>query len=307
MVSNMRPLRIAVFTSLAIGVLVGCASLAGVEPLVFRDDDEEAGPRPDATADVLVPMDGTAPPPDPTLVGIFENGTFFLARANEMGTADLTVHVDASANAIPFAHHKAGERDLVGWYEPITSTFYLVDSNDDDAGASPHAVQFGGPNQGAYPVVGDWDGDGTATIGFYVPSSGAFFLKNSNDAGDADIEPFTFGLGGLGYLPMAGDWPRDAGGKGDRVGLYLPSTGDIFLRWSLANGTADKSARIAANPNVNGAVAGNWVPEDDYGVSAGVYDPVTANFTLVEKKTAASFQFGPLDAGSRPLAGRWKK
>ena len=37
------------------------------------------------------------------------------------------------------------------------------------------------------PLVGDWDGDGIETIGLYNPTTGAFFLKNSNAGGAADI------------------------------------------------------------------------------------------------------------------------
>jgi hypothetical protein len=35
-------------------------------------------------------------------------------------------------------------------------------------------------------VAGDWDGNGSDTIGVYRPSSGVFYLKNSNMQGVAD-------------------------------------------------------------------------------------------------------------------------
>src|SRR5215813_15614387 len=37
------------------------------------------------------------------------------------------------------------------------------------------------------PIVGDWDGNGTTTIGVYEPSTASFFLRNRNTPGPADI------------------------------------------------------------------------------------------------------------------------
>ena len=40
------------------------------------------------------------------------------------------------------------------------------------------------------PLVGDWNGDGNDTVGIY--RNGAFYLRNSNTAGYADL---VFGYG----------------------------------------------------------------------------------------------------------------
>ena len=53
--------------------------------------------------------------------------------------------------------------------------------------------------------MGDWDGDGVDTVGVYNPVTGVFFLRNDNNAGSAD-EIFQFGPGGLGWIPLRGDW-----------------------------------------------------------------------------------------------------
>ncbi|MEA2972777.1 MAG: hypothetical protein QOG82_1235, partial [Actinomycetota bacterium] len=51
----------------------------------------------------------------------------------------------------------------------------------------------------SYPVVGDWDGNGTDTVG--VRSAGSNWrLNNANDNSGADIAVFTFGLAGA--LPL---------------------------------------------------------------------------------------------------------
>ena len=56
---------------------------------------------------------------------------------------------------------------------------------------------------GAVAVGGDWNGDGTDSIGLYIPGSAVFFLKNSNSGGGADV---TAGFGGPGLVPIVGDW-----------------------------------------------------------------------------------------------------
>ncbi len=55
--------------------------------------------------------------------------------------------------------------------------------------------------EGDAPVTGDWNGDGTDTIGVY--RGGTFFLRNTNDSGFADL---TFALGIPGDAPISGDW-----------------------------------------------------------------------------------------------------
>ena len=54
---------------------------------------------------------------------------------------------------------------------------------------------------GDYPIAGDWDGDGTATIGIF--RNGTFYLRNSNTIGYAEI---VFALGVPGDLTIAGNW-----------------------------------------------------------------------------------------------------
>ena len=56
------------------------------------------------------------------------------------------------------------------------------------------------------PLAGDYDGDGRDSVGFYDPSSGFFFLKNSNEAGNGD---YVYGYGEAGATPLIGDWDGD--------------------------------------------------------------------------------------------------
>ena len=45
---------------------------------------------------------------------------------------------------------------------------------------------YGPANSGMVPIVGDWDGNGTDTIGLYDPTNSVFYLRNSNTTGFAD-------------------------------------------------------------------------------------------------------------------------
>ena len=49
---------------------------------------------------------------------------------------------------------------------------------------------------------------GSSTPGLYNPATAAFFLRNSNSGGIADIT-LAFGPAGLGWIPIAGDWNGD--------------------------------------------------------------------------------------------------
>jgi hypothetical protein len=49
--------------------------------------------------------------------------------------------------------------------------------------------------------MGDWDGNGTDTIGIY--RNGSFYLRNENTNGFAEL---IFALGNPGDMPIAGNW-----------------------------------------------------------------------------------------------------
>ena len=88
-------------------------------------------------------------------------------------------------------------RDTAGVFRPSNGLLYLMNSNT--TGFADAALNYGLP--GDYPVVGDWDGNGTTTIGIY--RNGTFFLRNSNTLGFAEV---VFPFGNPGDQPIAGDW-----------------------------------------------------------------------------------------------------
>jgi hypothetical protein len=144
-----------------------------------------------------------------------------------------------------------------GVFRPSNGLLYLKNFNT--TGIADIAINYGVP--GDYPVVGDWDGNGTATIGVY--RSGSFYLRNSNTLGFADT---VFAFGQPGDQPVAGDWDGDGI---DTIGVYRPSTGQFQLRNSNTTGTPDASFYLGNVGDVG--IAGDW--DGDGKDTTGVFRP----------------------------------
>ena len=74
-------------------------------------------------------------------------------------------------------------RDRVA--EDLYEFFFLKNANG--GGGADLVFGFGPTGAGIEPLVGDYDGNGTDTVGIYVGSTGAWFLKNANSGGNADV------------------------------------------------------------------------------------------------------------------------
>jgi CSLREA domain-containing protein len=181
--------------------------------------------------------------------------------------------------------------DTTGVFRPSNGLLYLKNSNT--SGFADVAINYGLP--GDYPVVGDWDGDGDATIGVY--RNGTFYLRNSNTLGFADI---VFAFGSSGDQPIAGDWDGDGI---DTIGVYRPSTGQFLLRNSNTAGSPQMSFYLGNMGDVG--IAGDW---DGDGVdTTGVFRP--SNGVIFLKNINASgfadvaLNYG--NPGDKPVTGDW--
>ena len=170
----------------------------------------------------------------------------------------------------------------IGLYDPVASIFYLRNTNclqgPDDHGYADTVFAFGPANAGYEPVVGDWNGDGTDTVGLYDPLTSTFYLRNSNslqgpnDHGYADIV-FNYGPANAGMLPLAGDW--DGSGK-DGIGLYSQATSTFYLREATQlqgpNDHAYADAILNYGVGQRGLlpIAGDWNGDGKDGI--GLYD-----------------------------------
>jgi hypothetical protein len=75
--------------------------------------------------------------------------------------------------------------------------------NSNTGGEADVSLVYGGIS-GGVPVVGDWDSNGTDTIGIYVPNLAYWFLRNSNTTGTGQIFLVYGGINGA--PPVVGRW-----------------------------------------------------------------------------------------------------
>ncbi len=156
-------------------------------------------------------------------------------------------------------------------------------------GAEPIVIPFGLSTDD--PVLGDWDGNGTADAGVRRAADGVFYL--STTTGVMGI-PF----GSDADKPVVGDWNGD--GYTD-IGVHRSSTAEFFLR-----GADGSVSTIALGDRNDAPVTGDW--DGDGTTDVGVYDSAKAKFkllytaadgTVLKVKTV----FG--SSGDLPVVGDW--
>jgi hypothetical protein len=185
------------------------------------------------------------------------------------------------------------ECSTTGIFRPSNGLLYLKNTNS--TGFADVAINYG--IGGDYPVVGDWDGNGTDTIGIY--RNGIFYLRNSNTFGFADI---MVAFGAPGDQPVAGDWDGDGV---DTIGVYRSSKITFMLRNSNSAGASDVSF-LLGNPGDVG-IAGDW--NGDRMDTTGVFRP---NNGVIFLKNANTTGFADIAlnyglSGDQPVTGDWDK
>jgi hypothetical protein len=181
--------------------------------------------------------------------------------------------------------------DTTGVFRPSNGALYLKNRNE--TGFADIQINYG--LAGDYPVVGDWDGNGTATIGIY--RNGSFYLRNSNTIGFADM---VFAFGAPGDQPIAGDWNRDGV---DTIGVYRSSTATFYLRNNNTSGTPDMTFALGIPGDVG--LAGDW--DGDGFDTTGVFRPSNGALYLknFNRTGIAEVQVNYGLPGDRPVTGDW--
>ncbi|MGQ9897983.1 MAG: IPT/TIG domain-containing protein [Acidobacteriota bacterium] len=176
----------------------------------------------------------------------------------------------------------------IGIFRP-NQAFFLQQSNA--AGIPDIVVSLG--QAGDQPVVGDWDGDGKATVALF--RNGQFLIRNENIA-SAPVTVVTFGQAG--DLPVAGDWT----GKGfDSIGVFR--LGVFFLRNTNTSGNPDIIVNYGLPTDL--PVVGDW--DGNGSTTVGAFRPSTGFFFLRNENSSGnadlSFFYGLAD--DLPVAGDW--
>jgi len=218
---------------------------------------------------------------------------------------------------------------------PLAGLFELRNTNI--TGDADKSFFFGPAPTAWAPIAGNWDGDvtdvthpknGKATVGLHRRDEGKFYLRNSNDAGPADVV-VRYGTAPSSAIALAGNWDGLKAEAGvnesgdtvykdwDTIGLYDQGNGVFELRNSNAPGAADVTFRFGPEKSDWLPVAGDW---DDSGDAinhkdfdtVGLYDPVNGVFYLRNHNSPGPadippFRFGP-ELSPRhwlPIAGDW--
>jgi len=166
-------------------------------------------------------------------------------------------------------------------YRSGSSNFF---KNTLAGGAPDNSISFG--NSGDVPLWGDWDGNGTPSIGVYRPSNRTFYLSNDNKTAAIVVT-----IGNSGDKPAAGDFNGDGT---DSIALFRPSTGT----WYITNNDHTVSSSFVYGSNGDIPLVGDWTHQ---GVSkVGVYRPSTGTFYRIGH---AGIRYG--NVGDKPIVGDW--
>ncbi|MFD8492728.1 CHAP domain-containing protein [Amycolatopsis sp. NPDC059657] len=166
----------------------------------------------------------------------------------------------------------------------------------------PFGVVGGGPPPVRVHIeefTGDWDGNGTTTVGIHRGNT--FYLRNSNSGGVADV---TFGYGDHGWIPIVGDW----NGTGrTSVGVYNPATATFYLRSSTDPANATTTTFVYGDPGWI-PITGDWTGTGR--TSVGVYNPATSMFyerasTDPNSTVTVDVGFGDPSPSWVPVTGDW--
>ncbi len=167
------------------------------------------------------------------------DGFVYVRHENTQGNADLEFFF-GNPGDVPLVGDFDGDgRDSVSIWRTSQARIYIINELGQDGeglGQADYFFDLDAPD--LVPFVGDFDGDGTDTIGFYRPSDGFVYLRNSNSAGEADV---SFFYGNPGDRILVGDWDGDGD---DSVGVYRPSSGRLYLNFENASGPADWSGFV---------------------------------------------------------------
>jgi hypothetical protein len=210
-----------------------------------------------------------------------------------------------------------GDRNGARYDAPTANTKWEWKlSNSNTNPATNIDFYYGNPTLHDYPVTGDWNGDGTATIGVVrVTSDGhwEWILRDFNSGGAATYD-FVYGNRSLGAIPVVGDWNGDGS---QTIGVAEPAADGLGgnytwkLRNELSAGSPDVTQFAQGAYNGDDAVlSGNW--DSDPRDSAASMHPDSTNhweWHLINLPGAGNllpvFTYGTSNLDDHPIVGDW--
>jgi hypothetical protein len=216
------------------------------------------------------------------------NGTVQVRIALNNTAAPRTGTLTVAGQTVTFNQSRPNA-STPGQYRPSNGFVYVRNTNE--TGFADTEFFYGTASD--QPISGDWDGNGTDTIGIY--RNGTFFLRNSNTSGFADIQ---FPFGAPGDIPLAGDWDGDGV---DTIGVVRGNV--VFLKNSNTSGNAD--FQFAYGTATDRFITGDW--NGDGVDTIGCFRPSDGYVYLRDTNTTgvADFLFFYGQASDKPVVGDW--
>ncbi len=244
-----------------------------------------------------------------TTAGSVDPATTMTVRVVAQDNRSLAVQVDAGnlVTFVPGGSPTAAKSRAVR-IEPVTGGFRVSDAatcagpwtvrSGTVAGSELRvrsaiigSTSFSFGTAGDVPITGDWNGDGTDTVGVW--RSGKVYLRNSKGGGPAEV---SFGFGTAGDVPITGDWNGDGI---DTIGVRRGR--NVYLRNSNTSGPGQVG--FAYGLATDKVVVGDWDGNrtDTVGIRRG------ASWYLRNSNTSGPAQVGFAYglASDVPVVGNW--
>jgi hypothetical protein len=144
------------------------------------------------------------------------DGSFHLSN-DLLGGASSSAFVGAATGAgiIPVAGDWDGDKaDSVGWFRQSDGSFHLRNALSNGTSDYAFTLAPGTTTGSILPVIGDWNGDGKDSAGWWNRSDSGFHLRNALSNGASD-QAFVFGPADSNVWPLSGLWyvpPTPTGG-----------------------------------------------------------------------------------------------
>jgi hypothetical protein len=204
----------------------------------------------------------------------------------------------------------------IGAVKQVLGTWEWSLRNSNTAGGADIFVAYGSHTLGDVPVAGDWDGNGTVTIGVVRRNVGGnwlWLLRNSNTPGSPDLN-FEYGSGTLNDIPVVGDWNGD-GTTSIGVVRDIGTSWLWLLRNSNSPGFPDLNFSYGSPTLGDQLIVGDW--DGNGTMTVGVTRPTCGptscpqnwRWLLRNSNTPGNpdldFEYGNKQLGDLPRAGVW--
>ena len=243
-----------------------------------------------------------------TKIGVYLNGTWLLDY-NGNGVWDGPGVDKLIYSGGPGYQPLVGDWNRTGYakigaYQAASGTF-LIDYNGNWAWDGPgidRSVYWGLGTTGEVPVIGDWNGSGSAKIGVYSGQNGDWVLDyNGNYAWDGPSTDRLVAWTLTSGAPVVGDWNGTGTAK---IGIYANGTWLVDFNGNFVYDGPDKLAFFGGSSFV--PVVGDWGGTGAskiaaYASGSWVVD-VDGSYTWNPPVDISTFFGGP---GQTPVVGRW--